>query len=59
MSSAFTAGTAAVLTFDNDNTTTDDMDEAFEAAGTYNGALGMYRCNGNAECTVISTQWVR
>ena len=52
MSSAFTAGTAAELTFIEDDTTTDDMDEAFETAGTYNGAMGTYRCNGNADCTV-------
>ena len=29
------------------------MDEAFEAAGTYNGAMGTYRCNGAAACTVM------
>ena len=52
MSSAFTAGTAAVLTFDDDDTTTTATDEAFETAGTYNGAMGMYRCNGSADCTV-------
>jgi hypothetical protein len=52
MSDAFTAGTAAVLTFDDNDTTTDDMDEAFETAGTYNGAMGTYRCNGDADCTV-------
>ena len=52
MSSAFSAGTAAVLTFTDDDTTTDDMDEAFEAAGTYNGAMGTYRCNGTTDCMV-------
>ena len=51
-SSAFTAGTAAELTFADDDTTTNDMDEAFETAGTYNGAMGTYRCNGTADCTV-------
>ena len=52
MSAAFTAGTKAELTFDNNNTTTDDEDEAFETVGTYNGAMGTYRCDGPAECTV-------
>ena len=52
MSSAFSAGTEAVLTFTNDDTATDDMDEAFETAGTYNGSMGTYRCNGTGECTV-------
>ena len=42
----------ATLTFTNNDTGTDDMDEAFETAGTYNGAMGTYRCNGAAECTV-------
>ena len=30
------------------------MDEAFETAGTYNGAPGTYRCNltGGVDCTV-------
>ncbi len=51
MSDAFTAGTGAVLTFAFNDTTTPD-DEAFEAAGTYNGADGTYRCNGDAACTV-------
>ena len=26
--------------------------EAFETAGTYNGSMGTYRCNGTADCTV-------
>ena len=26
--------------------------EAFETAGTYNGSMGTYRCNGDAACTV-------
>ena len=60
-SDAFKAGTAAVLTFarfqaDSDN----NMDgaqkvDAFETAGTYNGADGTYKCNaGNNDndCTV-------
>ena len=50
-SAAFTSNTVATLTFDNNDTETDD-DEAFETAGTYNGAMGTYRCNGTAVCTV-------
>ena len=38
--------------FPNNDTGTNDKDEAFETAGTYNGAMGTYRCNGTAECTV-------
>ena len=53
MSSAFTASTAATLTFSGDDPG-DDMDEAFEAPGTYNGAMGTYMCNGAAtDCTVV------
>ena len=48
----FTAGTAAVLTFKFDNDDTDDTDEADEVAGTYNGAMGTYRCDGDVDCTV-------
>ena len=51
MSSAFTANTDAVLTFAFDDTTT-DADEAYETPGTYHGAMGTYRCNGAAACTV-------
>ena len=53
-SDAFAAGTMAVLTFADNDTDTDDMDEAFETAGTYNGAPGTYRCNrtGGDDCTV-------
>ncbi len=51
-SSAFTAGTAAVLMFDRDDDATANMDEAFTTAGTYNGAMGTYKCNGIAACTV-------
>ena len=52
MSSAFAAGTAATLTFGGDDPN-DDMDEAFEAAGFYNGAMGTYKCNGASDCTVM------
>ena len=52
MSAAFSPGTAATLKFTWDNPTTTDKDEAFEAAGTYNGAMGTYRCNGIGQCEV-------
>ena len=52
MSSAFTSDTRATLTFDPDDASTNDMDEADEVEGTYNGAMGTYRCNGSADCTV-------
>ena len=38
--------------YDNDDDATDDMDEAGEVAGTYNGAMGTYRCNGTGECSI-------
>ena len=38
--------------YDNDDSNTDDMDEAGEVAGTYNGAMGTYRCNGTGECSI-------
>ena len=47
MSAEFTAGTKAVLTFDSNDSATDDEDEAFETVGTYNGAMGTYRCDGD------------
>ena len=59
MSDAFVAGTAAELTFvheqeDGDSETTGNQPvKAFETAGTYNGAMGTYRCNGDAACTVM------
>ena len=51
MSSAFASGTAAVLTFGGDDPA-DDMDQAFTATGSYNGAAGTYTCAGGAaDCT--------
>ena len=47
----FTAGGMGTLMFDFDADGT-PKDEAFETAGTYNGAMGTYRCNGVVECTV-------
>ena len=38
--------------YNNDDDDTDDMDEAGEVAGTYNGAMGTYRCNGTGECSI-------
>ena len=52
-SDSFSAGGAAELTFDRDDSNTTDKDEAFETAGTYNGAPGMYRCDASGvDCTV-------
>ena len=51
-SSAFTAGTAAELMFPYNAPGTTTVDDAFETAGTYNGSMGTYRCNGTADCTV-------
>ncbi len=48
----FTATRVTTLTFNFDVTTTTSMDEADEVEGTYNGAMGTYRCNGTAVCTV-------
>ena len=68
VAAAFTAGTAAELMFAFDVTNTEDEDEADEVAGTYNGAMGTYRCDGTAMCTVnidamgeiseIGTGWI-
>ena len=51
-SAAFTSNTVATLTFDNNDPDTADRDEAFETEGTYNGAMGTYRCDGTGACTV-------
>ena len=48
----FTAGAEAELRFAFDDPDTDDEDEAFKTAGTFDGADGDYRCNGDARCTV-------
>ena len=41
------------LTFDGDDTSTDNTDEADEVSGTYNGSPGTYRCtNTGTSCTV-------
>ena len=39
------------LEYEADDLSTDE-DEAFETAGTYNDALGTYRCNAMDQCTV-------
>ena len=53
MSPAFAAATGDTVThtFDFDDDMTDE-DEADEAAGAYNGAMGTYRCDGGVDCTV-------
>ena len=52
MSSEFSASRAATLNFTGDTAGT-DADEAEEVAGTYNGAMGTYRCNDAGGCTVV------
>ena len=52
MSAGFSATGAAVLTFDHDDASTNNEDEAAEVMGAYDSAPGTYRCNGNSECTV-------
>lgn len=52
MSGTFTAGSVATLTFAPDDPATHGTDEAEEVVGAYDGAMGIYRCNGAAECTV-------
>ena len=46
------SGTSTQHTFDFDNTTTTEVDEADEVSGTYNGAMGTYRCESTSDCTV-------
>ena len=54
MSAKFAAAAAGTLDFDGNDTSTEDTDEAFETAGTYNGAMGTYRCDGgNTGCMVM------
>ena len=54
MADGFSSATGAASTqsYAFDDSATDDDDEAFETAGTYNGAAGTYRCNGTSACTV-------
>ena len=60
MSASFApgAGSSTVLTFNAavaDDTGTPEIDEtmaAAEVAGTYNGAMGTYKCTGTTDCTV-------
>ena len=51
-SDSFTANGAAVLTYAMDDSSTPDVDEAFEAEGFYADAPGTYKCSGGANCTV-------
>ncbi|MYA28679.1 MAG: hypothetical protein F4090_02175 [Nitrospira sp. SB0672_bin_25] len=52
------SSTSALLTFDAavaDDVSTTDEDEtkaAAEVMGTYNGAMGIYKCTGTTDCTV-------
>ena len=70
MAAGFSSSGAGTLTYPADNSATDDKDEAFETAGTYNGAMGTYRCaaSSGATCSVtydakgkissIATNWI-
>ena len=49
---AFTAGSGATLTFPHNDPDTHGTDEAWEGPGAYGGAMGRYKCNGTATCTV-------
>ncbi|MDE0005804.1 MAG: hypothetical protein OXQ29_24200 [Rhodospirillaceae bacterium] len=51
-SGSFAASTTRNMAFDDAGT--EDVDEATEVAGTYNGASGTYRCNGAGACTVAT-----
>ena len=52
MAAGFSSSGSGTLNYLNDDATTEDMDEAFETAGTYNGAPGTYRCDGTSQCSV-------
>ena len=56
MAAHFSSSGAGTITYAGDNSDTTDMDEALETAGTYNGAMGTYRCNnaasGGGSCTI-------
>ena len=53
-STMFSATTSAVRTYKMDDDDTADMDEADEVPGTYQGAMGTYRCDGSSNCTVTT-----
>ena len=65
---AFSAGGSGTVTYEADDDTTTDVDEAFTTMGEYNGAMGTYKCSGTTDCTVtldtdgkitaISTGWI-
>ena len=52
MSAGFSATGAAVLTFNDDNMGTENIDEAAEVMGTYDSVPGTYRCTESPVCTV-------
>ncbi len=69
MAAGFSSSGGGTLTYPADNSATDDKDEAFEATGTYNGAMGTYRCAASSgTCSVtydaegkisaIGTDWI-
>ncbi len=53
MSSAFPTSRSGTLNFTGDTAATTSIDEAQEVRGTYNGAMGTYRCNDASGCTVV------
>ena len=55
MSTAFPTTRSGTLNFDGDTASSTDIDEAEEVRGTYNGAMGTYRCIGAGvdSCTVV------
>ena len=52
----FTSNTVATLTFDRAQAANGDVPavEAFETAGTYNGAMGTYRCNDTGDDCMVT-----
>ena len=52
----FSSGSGAgMVNFDGDDANTEDMDEAAEVMGTFDGAPGTYRCNDATGCSVTLT----
>ena len=69
MAAGFSSSGGGSLTYPADNSATEDKDEAFEATGTYNGAMGTYRCaaasgtcsvtyDAEGKISAIGTDWI-
>ena len=52
VSDSFTASSAGTLMLEADDASTTDVDEG-AYAGTFNGAMGTYKCNGDDGCGVV------